>query len=86
MKQFFRKSTSSCVNDTTHTLKPTQMVQSVSRKWQLFEQYNSYFEAYTDGSKCEQKVAVAAFLLLLLLERQMVSPVSLIMLQSVADP
>ena len=24
------------------------------------ERYNSYFEAYTDGSKCEQKVAAAA--------------------------
>ena len=35
MKRFFGKSTSSSVNDTTHTLKPTQMVQSVSRKWQL---------------------------------------------------
>ena len=35
VKRFFRKSTSSCVNSTTHTLKPTQMVQSVSRKWQL---------------------------------------------------
>ena len=28
---------------------------------QLRERYNSYFEAYTDGSKCEQKVAAAAF-------------------------
>ena len=27
---------------------------------QLRERYNSYFEAYTDGSKCEQKVAAAA--------------------------
>ena len=28
---------------------------------QLRAQYNSYFEAYTYGSKCEQKVAAAAF-------------------------
>ena len=28
---------------------------------QLRERYNSYFEAYTDGSKSEQKVAAAAF-------------------------
>ena len=28
---------------------------------QLRERYNSHFEAYTDGSKCEQKVAAAAF-------------------------
>ena len=28
---------------------------------QLRERYNSYFEAFTDGSKCEQKVAAAAF-------------------------
>ena len=28
---------------------------------QLREQHNSYFEAYTDGSKCEQKVAAATF-------------------------
>ena len=27
---------------------------------QVHERYNSYFEAYTDGSKCEQKVAAAA--------------------------
>ena len=32
---FRKKSTSSCMNDTTHTLKLTQTVQSVSRKWQL---------------------------------------------------
>ena len=37
------------------------MVQSVSRKWQLREQYNSYFVACTDGSKCEQKVAAIVF-------------------------
>ena len=28
---------------------------------QLRERYSSYIEAYTDGSKCEQKVAAAAF-------------------------
>ena len=28
---------------------------------QLRERYNSYFKAYTDGSKCEQKVAAATF-------------------------
>ena len=28
---------------------------------QLHERYNLNFEAYTDGSKCEQKVAAAAF-------------------------
>ena len=27
----------------------------------LHEQYNSYFEAYTDGSKCEQNMAAATF-------------------------
>ena len=35
MKQFFGKNISSCVRDTIHILKPTHMVQSVSRKWQL---------------------------------------------------
>ena len=35
VKQFFGKNTSWWVNDTTHTLKPTQVVQSVSSKWQL---------------------------------------------------
>ena len=35
VKQFLGKSTSSCANDTTHTWKQTQMVQSMSRKWQL---------------------------------------------------
>ena len=28
---------------------------------QLRERYNSYFEAYTDGTKCEQKVAATTF-------------------------
>ena len=28
---------------------------------QLCERYDSYFEAYIDGSKCEQKVAAATF-------------------------
>ena len=31
----FGKNTNSYVTDTAHTLKPTQIVQSVSRKWQL---------------------------------------------------
>ena len=36
--------------------------QSFRKKYQqLRERYNSHFEAYTDGSKCEQKVAAAAF-------------------------
>ena len=39
------------------------MSETVFRKeyQQLREQNNSHFEAYTDGSKCEQKVAAAAF-------------------------
>ena len=43
--------------------KKDQTSETVFRKeyQQLREQYNSYFEAYTDGSKCEQKVAAAAF-------------------------
>ena len=43
-----------------HLKKPSE---TVFRKeyQQLRERYNSHFEAYTDGSKCEQKVAAAAF-------------------------
>ena len=43
--------------------KKDQTSETVFRKeyQQLRERYNSYFEAYTDGSKCEQKVAAAAF-------------------------
>ena len=43
--------------------KKDQTSQTVFRKeyWQLRERYNSYYEAYTDGSMCEQKVAAAAF-------------------------
>ena len=39
------------------------MSEAVFRKeyQQLRERYNSYSEAYTDGSKCEQKVAAATF-------------------------
>ena len=41
--------------------KKDQTIETVLRKecQQLRERYNSYFEAYTDGSKCEQKVAAA---------------------------
>ena len=40
-----------------------QTSETVLRKefHQLRERYNSYFEAYTDGSKSEHKVAAAAF-------------------------
>ena len=43
--------------------KKDQTSETVFRKeyQQLRERYNSHFEAYTDGSKCEQKVAAAAF-------------------------
>ena len=43
--------------------KKDQTSETVFRKeyQQLRERYNSYFEAYTDGSRCEQKVAAAAF-------------------------
>ena len=43
--------------------KKDQTSETVFRKeyQQLREQYNSHFEAYTDGSKSEQKVAAAAF-------------------------
>ena len=44
-------------------LQEEQTSETVLRKQfqQLRERYNSYFEAYTDGSKCEHKVAAAAF-------------------------
>ena len=43
--------------------KKEQTSETVLRKeyQQLRERYNSYFEAYTDGSKSEHKVAAAAF-------------------------
>ena len=43
--------------------KKDQTSQTVFQKeyQQLRERYKSHFEAYTDGSKCEQKVAAAAF-------------------------
>ena len=43
--------------------KKDQTSETVFRKeyQQLRKQYKSHFEAYTDGSKCEQKVAAAAF-------------------------
>ena len=43
--------------------KKDQTRETVFRKeyQQLRERHNSYFEAYTDGSKCEQKVAAVTF-------------------------
>ena len=43
--------------------KKEQTSETVFRKeyQQLRERYNSYFEDYTDGSNCEQKVVAAAF-------------------------
>ena len=45
-------------------LKKEQTSETVLRKefQRLRERYNSYFEAYTDDSKSEHKVAAAAFL------------------------
>ena len=46
-----------------HAFKKEQTSETVLRKeyQQLQERFNSYFEAYTDGSKSEHKVAAAAF-------------------------
>ena len=44
-------------------LQKDQTSETIFRKeyQQMHERYSSYFEAYRDGSKCEQKVAAATF-------------------------